>query len=246
MLYLIGCGLGDVKDLTLNGINALNNCDFIYIENYTSLVGFSISDLKNILDNKDKHIEVVDRTFVETADKLLTDSKNKNTALLIKGDVFSATTHVDLFLRAKAENIPIKVLHNSSILTAIGDTGLSLYKFGRVASIPFNNKNVNSPFDIYLMNKSCHMHTLFVLDLDPINNKFMNFKEGLLYLNEHSDGSINFDTYVIICASLGTNKAVIKYGKIEELLKIEIDIYPQCLIIPSELHFMEEEMLKLF
>lgn len=246
MFYLIGSGLGTEKDFTLKSIEALNNCEYIYIENYTSIVGFSIDDLKKLLDKKDRTIELVVRDFVESAEEILTNAKNNNVALVIKGDIFSATTHVDLFLRAKKENIVVNVLHNSSILTAVGDTGLSLYKFGRVASIPFNYKGIVSPFETYLQNKAGNMHTLFLLDLDPVNNKFMDFKDGLDCLNENGDGSVNLGTYVVVCAGLGTDKAVIKYGKIEDLLTMDIAVYPQCFIIPGSLHFMEEDMLDNF
>ncbi|HIH25712.1 MAG TPA: diphthine synthase, partial [Nanoarchaeota archaeon] len=45
---------------------------------------------------------------------------------------------------------------------------------------------------------------------------------------------------------LGTEEQIIKYGKINELLDIEINVYPQCIIIPGKLHFMEEEVLELY
>ena len=179
--------------------------------------------------------------------EILSKSKDSEVALLIKGDIFSATTHISLFVMAKKENIKVKTLHNASIFTAIGDTGLSLYKFGKIASIPFNYKNILAPFEIFLEN-GCgeKMHTLFLLDLNPKENKYMNFKDGLNYFKENGDGSINSDTYFVVCAGLGTDNSVIKYGKIKDLLNIEINVYPQCIIIPGELHFMEEEMLELF
>ena len=49
----------------------------------------------------------------------------------------SATTHTDLILRAVECSIPYKVIHNASILNAIGCCGLQLYHFGETVSIPF-------------------------------------------------------------------------------------------------------------
>ncbi len=46
-----------------------------------------------------------------------------------------ATTHTDLELRARALNIPTKVIHNASIMNAVGACGLQLYRFGEVRSI---------------------------------------------------------------------------------------------------------------
>ena len=90
------------------------------------------------------------------------------------------------------------------------------------------------------------MHTLFLLDLNPKENKYINYKEGLKYLLENSQGKISPNNKVVICAALGTEEQIIKYGKINELLDIEINVYPQCIIIPGKLHFMEEEVLELY
>lgn len=43
-----------------------------------------------------------------------------------------ATTHSDLQLRAYALGIPVKVIHNASIMNAVGACGLQLYRFGEV------------------------------------------------------------------------------------------------------------------
>ena len=43
-----------------------------------------------------------------------------------------ATTHTDLELRARALKIPTKVIHNASIMNAVGACGLQLYRFGEV------------------------------------------------------------------------------------------------------------------
>ena len=43
-----------------------------------------------------------------------------------------ATTHTDLELRARVLSIPTKVIHNASIMNAIGACGLQLYRFGEV------------------------------------------------------------------------------------------------------------------
>ena len=244
MLYLIGLGLGNEKDLTLNAIGTLKKCEYIYLENYTSNIGFEIKDLEKLIDNT---VILADRNMIENnSDIILDNSIDSDVAVLIKGDVFGATTHVSLFLSAKGRKIEVKVMHNSSIITAIGDIGLMLYKFGKIISIPYHYKGTYTIFENYSINKSAKLHTLFLLDLNPKNNEYMNFKEGLNAIEENGNGNINLGTYAIICAGLGSDNALIKYGKIEDLLKLEINIYPQCIIIPGELHFMEEEMLKLF
>jgi diphthine methyl ester synthase len=56
---------------------------------------------------------------------------------LVVGDAFCATTHSDLFLRAinlgilfSYIGIEVKVIHNASIVSAVGCTGLQVYRFG--------------------------------------------------------------------------------------------------------------------
>ena len=39
MLYLVGLGLGDEKDITVRGLEVVRSCDVIYLEAYTSVLG---------------------------------------------------------------------------------------------------------------------------------------------------------------------------------------------------------------
>lgn len=38
MLYFVGLGLGDEKDITVKGLEAVKSCDFIFLEGYTSIL----------------------------------------------------------------------------------------------------------------------------------------------------------------------------------------------------------------
>lgn len=38
MFYLIGLGLGDVKDITVKGLEIVKKCDRVYLESYTSIL----------------------------------------------------------------------------------------------------------------------------------------------------------------------------------------------------------------
>lgn len=38
MLYLIGLGLGDAKDITVKGLEAVRRCSRVYLEGYTSVL----------------------------------------------------------------------------------------------------------------------------------------------------------------------------------------------------------------
>lgn len=38
MLYVIGLGLGDAKDITVKGLEIVKSCELIYLESYTSIL----------------------------------------------------------------------------------------------------------------------------------------------------------------------------------------------------------------
>lgn len=45
MLYFIGLGLGNEKDITLRGLEAVKSCEKIFLENYTSVLGVGTEKL---------------------------------------------------------------------------------------------------------------------------------------------------------------------------------------------------------
>ncbi|KAK2642975.1 hypothetical protein Ddye_024738 [Dipteronia dyeriana] len=77
MLYIIGLGLGDERDITLRGLDAVKKGDKVYIEAYTSLLSFGlftdgISTLEKLYG---RPITVADReTVEEKADHFLSEA----------------------------------------------------------------------------------------------------------------------------------------------------------------------------
>ncbi len=70
---------------------------------------------------------VADRELVEQgADIILDGASEVDVAFLVVGDPFGATTHTDIILRARGIGIPTQVVHNASILNAIGACGLQV------------------------------------------------------------------------------------------------------------------------
>ncbi len=241
-LYMIGIGLDNENDITLRGLQAVKECKKVYFENYTSQLNCKFEALEKLYGKK---LIPANRDLVEkhAEDTILKDAKEFDTAFLVVGDVFSATTHVDLKLRAHEKKIPVHVIHGASVLTAVGVTGLEVYKFGKTASIPFHNEHVVSPIKIWKQNKECKMHTIFLLDLDLKNKRLMTIGEALEYLMKNK---VPKDAMCIGCAALGSEKPEIKYGKVEIIAKQKFSKFPQLVIIPSELHFMEEESLNTY
>ena len=54
-LYLIGLGLNDEKDITVKGLEAIKNCESVYLENYTSVLQIPVLHQHLIL-----HLLIID------------------------------------------------------------------------------------------------------------------------------------------------------------------------------------------
>ena len=247
-LYFIGLGLNNEKDISVNGLEAIKKCDIVYLENYTSILNCKKEDLEKFYGKK---IILARRNLVEADEnEIVENAKTKNVAFLVAGDPFAATTHIDLFLRAKKEGIKCNVMHNSSIISAVGVTGLQVYKFGKITSIPLENENIETPYDALKGNLSLGMHTLFLLDLNREEEKFMSVNDAIRYLLKvelkRNERIFSEKILCIGCARLGIENQVIKAGSAKDLLKHNFGKPVHCLIVPGKLHFMEEESLKLW
>jgi len=247
-LYLIGIGLGNEQDITLRGLDTIKQVDQIYLEGYTSLLQCPLQKLEELYQKK---IILLDRQGVENhSEKLIQEAKSKNIALLIIGDVFGATTHISLLKEAKEHQVNVKIINNASILTAVGITGLDLYKFGKTTSIPFNNPELEAPYHVLKENQTLGLHTLFLLDLKPEEDRFITVTQALEILEQieqtKKENLIQKDILMIGCSRLGSENFLVKKGTISELKEFDFGKPPHCLIIPGKLHFMEEEVLELY
>ncbi|MBW3022848.1 diphthine synthase, partial [Candidatus Woesearchaeota archaeon] len=194
---------------------------------------------------------LADRKIVEQeAEKtILKDAETKNVSFLVIGDALSATTHIDLVKRAKEKNIEVKIVHNASVLTAVGETGLQLYKFGKTTSMPFPEENFKpeTAYDVIKENKKNNLHTLVLLDLRPQENKFMTANEAIkILLDIQEKRKENILEKIVVCARIGSEDEQVVYGNIKELKEEDFGKPVHCLIIPSKLHFAEEEFLKVY
>jgi len=249
VLHLVGLGLYDEKDISVRGLEIVKKADVVYLESYTSVIDASKERLEKFFGKK---IIIADRGMVEnrSEDTLLKDAKDKETVLLVAGDPFIATTHADLFLRARKKGIKVEVVHNASIVSAVGVTGLQVYKFGKIASIPIDNDNIETPYDILAVNMKNGMHTLFLLDLQTDEGKFLTVNDAIRYLlrveMKRNEKVFTEKTMCLGAARIGYPSQMIKYGSARELLKIDFGKPVHSLVVTSKLHFMEEEMLRMW
>lgn len=239
VLNIIGLGLWDEKDVTVKGLEAIKSSEYVYLEFYTSKLSKPTSELEKFYG---KEIIIADRNLVESqADEMLDKALETDVSFLVIGDPFCATTHVDLRLRAKKKGVEVRIMNNASIINSVGVVGVDLYKYGRIVSIPFYNENVTSPYDMIKKNMDMQLSSLVLFDLDPMNDKFMTINEAAEYLLRVG---MDEEQLVIGCAGIGSPKPEIVPRKLKEIKDCEFTLFPQCMIVPGSMHFIEEEALQ--
>lgn len=267
VLYIIGLGLYSEKDISVRGLELVKEADFVYMEYYTSILGVDKESLEKFYERK---ILLADREVIENDfDKeVLEKAIDKKVALLVVGDPLSATTHIDLFLRAAKINIKVEVLNNASIINACGLTGLSLYRFGEAITIPFfsNNWRPYSFYEKIYKNYKNDMHTLVLLDIklrevsdenllkgkrifEPA--RFMTVNVAIEQLLEAEDKiKLNFVNKDLKCfgvARLGAPDQMILSGSILDLKQCNYGGPLHSLIICApNLHSIEKEMFQFY
>lgn len=126
----------------------------------------------------------------EKAHQFLSEALDAHVAFLVVGDPFGyamsslffffaiswlltfwflnfhrATTHTDLVVRAKKMGIDVQIVHNASVMNAIGICGLQLYRYGETVSIPFftDTWRPDSFYEKIKKNRMMGLHTLCLL-----------------------------------------------------------------------------------
>jgi len=246
-LHLIGLGLNDEKDMSLKALEALKASDRVYFESYTSRFNGSIENIEKLIGKK---VTVVKRADVEERpqDSIL---KPGIVSLMVLGDPLVATTHSDLVLRAEKAGFKVRIIHSSSVYSAVAETGLQLYKFGKTTTIAYPEGKYfpMSPYDALAENLLRGLHTMCLLDVKAEEGRYMTVNEGLKLLKEMEEskkgGIIRDDTPCVGIARLGGD-STIRYGPIKKLISADFGGPPHVLIVPGKLHFLEEEMLNRF
>ena len=234
MLYIIGLGL-NIKGISLEGIEAIKNCKKVYLEAYTVDFPYTEGDINQLVGKK---LELADREFIEGLG-IIVEARKKDVALLVYGSPLTATTHITLLQEARASRVKCKIIYSASILDAVAGTGLQLYKFGKIASMPAWKKSYepDSFMEIVKENQSINAHSLILVD---IGLDFQNaFKQLEISAKKHD---INLKK-LVVCQQLGTRSGKVMHREIEELREFDGVQKPYCLIIPGKLHFVEKEFL---
>jgi diphthine synthase len=270
VLFFIGLGLGDEKDITVKGLEYVKSCEKIFLESYTSVLSVKKEKLEELYG---KEVQVCYRETVEIEmDEILKEvaenQPDKNYAFLVVGDPFCATTHSDLFLRAVKLGIEVKTVHNASIMNAIGATGLQLYSFGETVSIPYYQPNWRPYSFLNKIAKNIEngFHTLVLLDIrvreisfenlakgkevyDP--PRFMSCKEAVEQMIEAEEnlktGKFPMDLKMFGVARMGFDDQKIAAGTLEDFLSIDMGgpLHSMVVCAPG-MHDLENEMFKFY
>ncbi|XP_061594854.1 diphthine methyl ester synthase [Cololabis saira] len=273
MLYLVGLGLGDAADITVKGLRAVQRCCRVYLEAYTSVLTVGKEALEEFYG---KELILADRDLVEQgADEILKGADVDDVAFLVVGDPFGATTHSDLVLRAVHAGIPYQVIHNASIMNAVGCCGLQLYNYGETVSVVFWTETwkPESFYDKICKNRAAGLHTLCLLDIkvkeQSVENmmrgkkiyeppRFMTVSQAADQLvqiiqrrrdeEEEEEGAelgVTEDTVCVGVARLGSDDQLIRAGTLRQLASCDLGGPLHSLVVTGRLHPLEVELLRL-
>ncbi|KAL2089278.1 hypothetical protein ACEWY4_013966 [Coilia grayii] len=182
-----------------------------------------------------------------------------------------ATTHSDLLLRAVHAGIPYRVIHNASIMNAVGCCGLQLYNFGETVSIVFwtDSWRPESFYDKIKRNRDAGMHTLCLLDIKVKEQSMDNLMRGrkvyepprymtvaqaatqlleIISNRRHrgDDLALTEETVCVGLSRVGADDQLIRAGTLRELESCDLGGPLHSLVVTGQLHPLEVDMLRLF
>lgn len=223
MFYLIGVGFKP-GDVTLEALEAAKRCK-VYFECYTSV--YDKSALQKVIKFKELGREEVEGCA------FLAEAKKKDVALLVPGDPLVATTHASAIIEARRLRIGTKIIHSASVYSAIAETGLHIYKFGKTTTLPSQAESYKptSFMDTIRDNQKIGAHTLVLLDVGMDIRTACGMLKGL--------GNIK-----VVAAHFGPENTIF-YGKLSKVSTLDIE-KPCCVVVPAGLHFTEEEFLEFY
>ena len=250
-LTLVGLGLFDEMSMSIRGLEAVEEADAVFAEHYTSAL--EAGAVARLAERTGKDIVMLGRQEVEDAKRILEACIGAKVVLLVVGDPLTATTHIDLRLRAEEASVETRIVHGASVMTAVpGLLGLQHYKFGRSTTVPFPQEGYlpTSPYEIVLENMSRGLHTLVLLDIDAEGERYMTAQEGLRVLlemgRELGDSKIDESTLVCAVARAGSRDCVVAACALGDMMTRDLGPPLHTVVVPGGLHFMEEEGLRRF
>ncbi len=241
----IGLGLNDEKGITLQGLEDARQSDHVFAEFYTSIMpNLNLTTLEETIG---KGVEVLDRTQLEDEGgrRIISAAEQGKVAFLVPGDPMIATTHVSLRLALAKRGIESRIIHGSSIVSAVcGSTGLQSYKFGKSTTLPKRGPVLPSTFETLRENRARGLHTLLLLEILEGEKSQLTIRAAVEKLVE-ADRNVA-DWLAVGAARIGSRDEITRAAKARTLAEFEFGPVPHLVVFPGRLHFMEAEALKAF
>ncbi len=247
----MGLGLNDDKGITLKGLEETQSADAVFMETYTSrMPDFNMERFEAQIGKK---VQLITRRDLEedSGKVILQAAKTGKAVFLVPGDPFIATTHVTLRIDAEKMGIKTRIVHGISIMSAIVSlSGLHNYKFGKTVTVPFPDNFSETPYNVIAQNRKLGLHTLCLLDLRAVEDRYLSIKDALKQLQSMEEkkklDAVTPVTVAVGIARAGSNNPALKAGFIKDLVDWDFGEPPFSLIIPGDLHFMEIDALIAF
>ncbi len=239
MIGFVSAGFNPPFSFTAEEIEFLKRCKTLIVDSFTSPY--------YLKSYGDRELIFADREKLENYGWIF--ELEGDTAIIISGDAFSATTHFNIYQEAIRKKIEVKVFHNATIVPiAATRLGLQLYKIGPVVSLPRFSERFHplSPYEKIKRNFDSKLHTIILLDISPP----MTIEEAideLIWMENNIKGGLFVDnTKLGALSRIGSDDESIKYGSIAKLRNERSLKPPLTLVLPGELHFIEEDNLSIY
>ena len=188
---------------------------------------------------------------MEDGRQILDESKTLNVGLVSYGDPTIATTFTELRIRAIKNEIIVKVIHAASGITSlVGESGLQIYKIGKLVTMMEEKQSSISVYTTIFNNLNLNCHTIILTEYRQDENGSVFFlKPNDVFsrlLETEKDIKYEFvyeESFLIVLSRIGTESQRIVSGKIKSLIGIDYGKGPHAIIFPSKLHFTEEDAL---
>lgn len=249
MLWFVGTGISGHRGLSLAAVDVLKKCSVIYVERFTSAL--SDNELQSLNSLLGKEVRPVQRWFVEDGREILETARKNEVALVTYGDPLVATTHSELRSRAARNSINTRVLHSASGIPSImGETGLHIYKFGRMVTIMSEPQSAVSVYNTIFENLLAGIHTLILTEYSHDESKEPFFLDpGSVFKMLHDvECDQNYQifsdkTFAVVASRVGMADQRITSGKVGSLAKVDFGAGPHSVIVTGSLHFTETEAI---